>query len=662
MPVTRRQCANAVRALAIDAIEKAKSGHPGAPLGMADMAEALWRHGLRHNPSNPNWCDRDRFVLSNGHASMLMYAVLHLTGYAVSMDDIANFRQWNSLTPGHPELGHTPGVDLTSGPLGMGIASAVGMAMAEAILARRYNRPGYEIVNHHTYVFLGDGCLMEGVSHEACSLAGTWKLGKLICLYDSNGISIDGKVDGWFTEDVRQRYLAYGWQVIGPVDGHNCDALDKALAAARADLQRPSLIICHTHIGFGSARVDSETSHGAPLGSELAREAKKTLGLDVSPFTLSAEVCEAWDARAAGAELEAAWNEVFERYRLAFPELAADFSRRMNNEVPDGLEKIICDFVLDNREARTKLATRVASRNVLCKLVPAMPELIGGSADLSGSVGTLTPSSVNVDVTTYEGNYLYYGVREFGMGCIMNGMAAHGGFIPYAGTFMVFSDYAKHAIRLAALMKLRVVWVLTHDSIAVGEDGPTHQPVEQLTMLRSMPGVSVWRPCDAEECAVAWQAALTSQKPTCLSLSRQGLPYIEKAADAAVARGGYVLLDCEEEPAVILMASGSEVSICVEAAGRLNEEGIACRVVSMPSCDVFDAQDSAYRESVLPAGVRARLAVEAGWPDYWRRYTGLDGDVLGIDHFGASAPGSVLTANFGFTADAVVAKAKALVS
>ncbi len=660
MPVTRRQCANAIRALSIDAIEKANSGHPGAPLGMADMAEALWRHGLRHNPANPDWFDRDRFVLSNGHASMLIYSLLHLTGYSLSMEDIRDFRQWNSLTPGHPEYGHTAGVDITTGPLGTGIASAVGMALAEATLARRYNRPGHEIINHRTYVFLGDGCLMEGVSHEACSLAGTWRLGKLIALYDDNGISIDGKVDGWFTEDVRGRYLSYGWQVIGPVDGHDCDALDKALAAARADTERPSLIICRTHIGFGSARADSEKSHGAPLGEDVAREAKQALGLPAEPFFVPDDVKAAWDAREAGARAEAEWNQALEAYRTAFPELAAELDRRLAGDLPDGVDGSIDGFVADARAAAAKVATRVASKNVLSALVPAMPELMGGSADLSGSVGTKTASSTVLDPASYEGNYLCYGVREFGMGCIMNGLAVHGGWLPYAGTFMVFSDYAKHAIRLASLMNLKVVWVLTHDSYAVGEDGPTHQPVEHLAMLRSIPGVTVWRPCDAEECARAWQAALKHDGPTCLSLSRQGLPFIEKAEDAPVARGGYVLLDCEGDPQVILMATGSEVTLCVGAAAKLDAEGIRVRVVSMPCCEVFDAQEAEYRESVLPSSVRARLAVEAGWPDYWRRYTGLDGDVVGMDRFGASAPGGVLAEHFGFTVDAVVERARAL--
>ena len=662
MEVTRRECANAIRTLAIDAIDKANSGHPGAPLGMADMAEALWRHNLRHNPANPDWSDRDRFVLSNGHASMLLYSLLHLTGYDLSLDDLRNFRQWASRTPGHPEHGHTKGVDITTGPLGSGIASAVGMALAEACLAKEFNRPGHEIVNHHTYVFLGDGCLMEGVSNEACSLAGTWKLGKLIALYDDNGISIDGKVEGWFSEDVRARYLALNWQVIGPVDGHDAEALDKAIACAKADTERPSLIICRTHIGFGSPRQDSEKCHGSPLGPEMAEQTKEALGCKAEPFFVSDAVLAAWDARKAGAKLEADWNASFEAYKKAFPELAKEFARRMAGKLPEAMDKALASFLAEARTAKAKVATRVASKNVLSALVPAIPELMGGSADLSGSVGTKTPSSVIMNPADYSGNYICYGVREFGMGCIMNGMAVHGGLIPYAGTFMVFSDYAKHAIRLASLMHLRVCWVLTHDSYAVGEDGPTHQPVEQLVMLRSIPGCKLWRPCDSEECAYAWKFALENNGPTCLSLSRQGLPYIEKAENAGIEKGGYIVKDCEGEPQMLLMATGSEVSLCLEAAAKLEEDGVKVRVISMPCCEVFDAQDAAYREKVMPKAVRRRLAVEAAWPEYWRRYVGLDGDVIGMDHFGASAPGSILAKEFGFTAENVVARAKALLA
>lgn len=662
MPVSRRQCANAIRALAIDAIEKAHSGHPGAPLGMADMAEALWRHGFRHNPADPAWFNRDRFVLSNGHASMLLYSLLHLTGYDLSAEDLAQFRQWGSLTPGHPEYGHTPGVDITTGPLGSGIASAVGMALAERLLATRFNRPGHTIVDHRTYVFLGDGCLMEGLSHEACSLAGVWKLGKLIALYDSNGISIDGKVTGWFTEDVAARFKAYGWQVIGPVDGHDCDALDQAIAAARGDEDRPSLIICNTHIGFGSGLEDSEKSHGAPLGAEMAAAAKAALGWEAEPFVIPEDIAKAWDAREEGARLEQTWQDALAAYRQAYPDLWEEFTRRLDGTLPTQTDQLLADFVKKAQEAQEKVATRVASKNVLSVLVPALPELIGGSADLSGSVGTKTASSTILDPAVYEGNYICYGVREFGMGCIMNGLAVHGGFIPYAGTFMVFSDYAKHAIRLASLMHLRVIWVLTHDSYAVGEDGPTHQPIEHLNMLRSLPNCDLWRPCDSEECAAAWQAALGRHNPTCLSLSRQGLPFVAKPAQADIARGGYVVRDCDGTPDIILLGTGSEVSLCLGAADVLAAAGTRVRVVSMPCCTVFDAQDADYREAVLPSAVRTRLAVEASWPDYWRRYVGLDGDVLGIDHFGASAPGSVLAGEFGFTVDAVVARARALLA
>lgn len=660
MTVTRSQCANAIRALAIDAIEKAKSGHPGAPLGMADMAEALWRHCLKHNPANPDWFNRDRFVLSNGHASMLMYSLLYLTGYKLGLEDIRNFRQWDSLTPGHPEHGHTPGVDITTGPLGSGIASAVGMALAERMLAEKYNKPGYNIIDHMTYVFMGDGCLMEGVSHEACSLAGTWKLGKLVALYDDNGISIDGKVSGWFTEDVAKRFEAYGWQVVGPIDGHDAEALDKALAEARSDTTRPSIIICRTHIGFGSVLADSEKCHGSPLGTDNASKAKIDLGLPAEPFSIPAEILAAWDATKQGQAWEEEWQTLLEGYKKDHPGLAKEFVRRISGTLPVGTDTVVDNIVRKAREAREKLATRVSSKNVLSELVPAIPELVGGSADLSGSVGTKTASSVIMNPDTYDGNYLCYGVREFAMGCIMNGLAVHGGFIPYAGTFMVFSDYAKHAIRLAALMKLRVCWVLTHDSYAVGEDGPTHQPIEQLNMLRSIPGCTVWRPCDAEECAIAWQAALAAQGPTCLSLSRQGLPYIDKGKNPAMSRGGYIVRDCQGKPELILLATGSEVSLCVEAASILDGQGVRVRVVSMPSCEVFDAQDEEYKMSVLPEDVRARLAVEASWSGYWYRYVGLDGDVLGLDHFGASAPGGELAKHFGFTADNVVARALAL--
>lgn len=660
---SRRDCANAIRALAIDAIEKARSGHPGAPLGMADMAEALWRHGFRHNPADPAWPDRDRFVLSNGHASMLLYAVLHLTGYDLPMEEIKNFRQWGSRTPGHPERGLTPGVEMTTGPLGQGISSAVGMALAEALLAARFNTAEHTVVDHRTYAFCGEGCLMEGVSHEACALAAAWALGKLTVLFDANGVSIDGKVDAWFCEDVGQRFAAYGWQVIGPVDGHDGAALDAALAEARADTKRPALIICRTHIGFGSPKKDSSASHGAPLGEEAAEATRRALGWTAAPFEVPDDIRAAWDARARGQALEDAWNAAFAAYRAACPELAAEFRRRMAGELPADWPQIVSRLMAEAMAGDKAEATRVASRKALEVLAPAVPELLGGSADLSGSVGTQTAASVPLDTASYAGNYLYYGVREFGMGAIMNGLAIHGGFIPYAGTFMAFSDQARNALRLSAIMGLRVVWVLTHDSIGVGEDGPTHQPVEQLPTLRMIPNLHVWRPCDDVETAVAWRSALeNAATPTCLALSRQKLPQLARddAQVAAIARGGYVLRDCAGEPELILMATGSETALAVEAAVSLGARGRRVRVVSLPCAEIFDAQDEAWRESVLPSAVRRRLAVEAAAPAWWRKYVGLDGEIIGMEGFGVSAPGAVLFERFGFTADSVTARALAL--
>jgi transketolase len=651
---TRRQCANAIRVLAIDAIEKAKSGHPGAPLGMADMAEALWRRHFKHNPANPSWPDRDRFVLSNGHASMLHYALLHLTGYDLSIAEIENFRQWKSKTPGHPEAGVTPGVDMTTGPLGQGIASAVGMALAERMLAARFNTAEHVIVDHCTWVFCGDGCLMEGVSHEACSLAGIWKLGKLMVLYDSNGISIDGRIDAWYSEDVSARFTAYGWQVIGPVDGHDAAALDMAIAGARSEVSRPSLIVCRTHIGFGSPKADSEKCHGSPLGGSAAQATREALGWPDPPFAIPDEIYRAWDARTTGMAAEEKWRTVFAAYRQKFPDLAAEFSRRAAGDLPADWPSLAQNLL---REALTRTedaATRAASRDVLEYLVPRLPELAGGSADLSDSVGTRTTSSRHFEPATGLGNYISYGVREFGMGAIMNGLALHGGFLPYAGTFMAFSDQAKNAVRLASLMGLRLVWVFTHDSIGVGEDGPTHQPVEQLASLRATPGLLLWRPCDVTETAVAWQCALESRhRPTCLSLSRQALPFQTRDEQqvALIARGGYVLRDCEGAPEVILIATGSEVALAATAAERLNALGHRARVVSMPCTELFDAQDAAYKESVLPDACRARLAVEAAAPDFWRKYAGLDGAVCGMSTFGASAPAARLWAHFGFSAD-----------
>lgn len=660
---TRRQCANAIRALAIDAIEKARSGHPGAPLGMADMAEALWRHNLKHNPANPQWADRDRFVLSNGHASSLLYALLHLTGYDLPLEEIRNFRQWGSMTAGHPERGLTPGVEMTTGPLGQGISSAVGMALAERMLAARFNTREHIIVDHHTYAFCGDGCLMEGVSHEACSLAGTWGLGKLIVLYDSNGISIDGKIDGWFSEDVGARFKAYGWQVLGPLDGHDSAALDAALAEARADASRPSLLICTTHIGFSSPKADSASSHGAPLGESAVQATREALGWQEPAFSIPEDIYAAWDARPAGAVAEARWNETYAAYAKANPELAAEFSRRMAGELPEDWPHIASAMLQEAMDKAESLATRVASQRALDHLVGRLPEMVGGSADLSGSVGTEARDSHLLDPASYSGNYISYGVREFGMGTIMNGLALHGGFIPYAGTFMAFSDQAKNAVRLAAIMGLRVVWVFTHDSIGVGEDGPTHQPVEQLPSLRLTPGLHLWRPCDTAECAAAWKSALENRDtPTCLSLSRQKLPFFKRDAvqAAAMARGGYVLRDCQETAEIILLATGSEVALVVAAAEVLQAQGRRVRVVSMPCAEVFDAQDAEWKESVLPSAVRRRLAVEASSADYWRKYVGLDGAVLGLTTFGASAPGPVVFDKLGFTVENVVAMAQAI--
>lgn len=660
---TRRQCANAIRVLAIDAIEKSRSGHPGAPLGMADMAEALWRHGFKHNPANPYWFDRDRFVLSNGHASMLLYAVLHLTGYDLPLKEIENFRQWGSKTPGHPERDLPPGVEMTTGPLGQGISSAVGMALAERMLAAQFNTPEHTVVNHRTYAFCGDGCLMEGVSHEACSLAGTWGLGKLVVLYDSNGISIDGKIDAWFSEDVGMRFRSYGWQVVGPVDGHDSEALDKALAEARADESRPSLIICHTHIGFGSPKEDSAASHGAPLGESASDATRRALDWHEPPFSIPQNIYDAWDARPAGKAAEDAWNATFAAYAKARPELAAEFKRRMAGDLPADWVAIARGMLEDAVSAAEDLATRVASQKSLEHLVGRLPEMIGGAADLSSSVGTLTSRSEYLKPGAYTGNYISYGVREFGMSTVMNGLALHGGFIPYAGTFMAFSDQAKNAVRLAAIMGLRVVWAFTHDSIGVGEDGPTHQPVEQVPTLRLTPNLDLWRPCDTVETAVAWRCALESRDtPTCLSLSRQKLPFFSRDDKqiAGIARGGYVLRDCQGTPEIIFLATGSEVALAVEAAEQLTARGRRARVVSMPCAEIFDAQDAAWKESVLPDAVRCRLAVEAASSDYWRKYVGLDGEVLGLDRFGASAPGKAMFEHYGFTAAHVLETAEAL--
>ncbi len=660
---SRRECANAIRALSIDAIEKAGSGHPGAPLGMADMAEALWRHELRHNPENPDWPDRDRFILSNGHASMLLYALLHLTGYDLPIEEIRNFRQWQSKTQGHPERGVTPGVEMTTGPLGQGIASAVGIALAEELLAARFNRPGFEIVNHYTWAFCGDGCLMEGVSHEAAALAGTWGLGKLIFLYDSNGVSIDGHIDPWFDENVGQRFMAYGWQIIGPIDGHSSKALDEAINVAKAEKRKPSLIICNTHIGFGSPRIDSEASHGAPLGDDAASATKKNLGWDHPPFVIPEEIYKCWDQKAQGREREDAWNRLYAEYGRQYPELAAEFARRMAGKLPADWRKTASELLAWGESKKKDMATRVASRHCLDILVGALPEMIGGSADLSGSVGTKTSSSTPLDCKTYNGNYIFYGVREFGMGAIMNGLAIHGGFLPYAGTFLSFTDQARNALRLTAMMKLHVIWVMTHDSIGVGEDGPTHQPVEQIPALRLVPGLNIWRPCDSQETAVAWLSAVEGNTPACLVLSRQCLPEIERPGKMVeeIARGGYILHGCSGKPDIILLATGSEVHLVMDAARLLEESGKKCQVVSMPCTEIFDAQDQAWRDKVLPPDCRCRLAVEAARGDCWGRYVGLDGDIIAMDNYGFSAPGKELFVKFGFTAKNVAQRAMNLI-
>ena len=660
---TRKELANALRVLAMDAVDRAKSGHPGAPMGMADMGEALWRGHLKHNPANPCWADRDRFVLSNGHASMLLYGLLHLTGYDLSMDDIRNFRQLESRTPGHPEYGMTPGVETTTGPLGQGIATAVGMALAERLLAARFNREGFPIVDHRTFVFLGDGCLMEGLSQEACSLAGTLGLGKLVALYDDNGISIDGKVSPWFADDTPARFEACGWKVIRDVDGHDAASLDAALTLACAQDTRPVLICCRTVIGFGSPHKGGTAScHGSPMGAEENAAVRKNLGWTEEPFVMPQDILNAWDCRDKGARQEAVWNELFASYSKAWPEQAAEFERRMRGDLPAGWTDLVREAIASLDAEKPKIATRVANQKVLDLLAGSLPELFGGSADLTGSVGTWHAGSSRISRDTMDGNYLSYGVREFVMGTVMNGLALHGGFIPYGGTFLVFSDYARNAIRLSALMGQRVIWVLTHDSIGVGEDGPTHQPVEHVPSLRLIPGLEVWRPCDAVETAVAWKTALENHKPSCMVLTRQGVPPQTRTPEqlAGIEKGGYVLKDCAGTPELILMATGSEVGLVMQAAAVLEERGRAVRVVSMPSTTLFDAQPAAYRESVLPSAVRARVAVEAASADGWWKYIGLDGVCVGMHGFGASAPGDVLFRHFGFTPEHVVEAAEGL--
>jgi len=657
--IDRRSRANAVRALSMDAVQQARSGHPGMPMGMADIAEVLWSDYLRHNPAHPGWSDRDRFILSNGHGSMLHYALLHLSGYDLPIEELKNFRQLHSRTPGHPEYGYAPGIETTTGPLGQGIANGVGMALSEKVLAAQFNRPGYEVVNHFTYVFMGDGCLMEGISHEASSLAGTLGLGKLIAFWDDNGISIDGEVKGWFTDDTPARFKAYGWQVIEEVDGHDPPAVAKAIEAARAEPTRPSLICCRTVIGWGSPNKSGQaSSHGAPLGEEEVSLVRENIDWPHAPFEIPEDIYAAWNAVESGRAVEAEWCSMFDSYSESHPDLARSFLRRMDGELPTDWAGKADQFVASVVAAGDSVATRKASQQVLEGLGPMLPELIGGSADLAGSNLTQWSGSVPVTAEDATGNYIYFGVREFGMSALCNGIALHGGLIPYSATFLVFSEYARNALRMAALMKIRSLFVYTHDSIGLGEDGPTHQAVEQTATLRLIPNMSLWRPCDTVETAVAWRLALERREgPTCLLFSRQTLPFQTRSSDTVgnISRGGYVLRDCEGTAEAIIIATGSEVSLAVDAAERLGAKGRQVRVVSMPSTDVFDAQDDAYRESVLPRAVMARVAVEAGVSATWLHYVGGRGRIVGIDSFGESAPAEVVFEHFGFTVDNVVA-------
>ncbi|MGB4065241.1 MAG: transketolase [Azonexus sp.] len=651
----RRELANAVRFLAIDAVNQAKSGHPGAPMGMADIAEVLWRDHLKHNPANPQWADRDRFVLSNGHGSMLLYALLHLTGYDLNIDDLKSFRQFGSRTAGHPEVGHTPGVETTTGPLGQGLTNAVGMALAEKLLAQRYNRPGCEIVDHRTWVFVGDGCLMEGISHEACSLAGVWGLDKLTCFYDDNGISIDGHVKGWFRDDTPARFRAYGWHVVGPIDGHDSAALSAAIAEAKTVTGQPTLIVCRTQIGWGSPnKAGSHDVHGAPLGADETAATRAALGWPYGPFEVPDSLRAAWNARASGAAAETSWQTRFAAYRAQYPELAAEFERTQSHGLPEKWPEIKSELLAAAGRKEAATATRKSSQNCLDLLVDRVPELLGGSADLTGSNLTAGKGSVALhEAGERQANYVSYGVREFGMTAIMNGIALHGGLIPYGGTFAVFSDYARNAIRMSALMKQRVVHVLTHDSIGLGEDGPTHQPVEHASSLRIIPGLDLWRPCDELETAIAWAEALERQDgPSALFLSRQNLPQYGGAASRAegASRGGYVLSEADGQLQAVIIATGSEVAIAMQAQAILKAGGVAVRVVSMPCTRRFDQQTSTWKKLVLPPDV-CRVAIEAGQTDFWHKYVGLDGDVLGIDEFGASAPAPVLYDHYGLTAD-----------
>ena len=658
-----QQLANAIRALSMDGVQKAKSGHPGAPLGMADMAEALWRGFLRHNPKNPHWANRDRFILSNGHASMLIYSLLHLTGYDLSIEDLKQFRQLDSKTPGHPEYGEVPGVETTTGPLGQGLANSVGFALAEELLAHEFNRPGFDIVDHYTYVFMGDGCLMEGISHEACSLAGTLGLGKLIALYDSNGISIDGEIKNWFGDDPVKRFESYHWHV-QEVNGHDGEALRKAIAAAQAEKDKPSIIICHTTIGKGSPnKQGKESCHGAPLGDEEIALTRKELGWDYPPFVIPEEIYAKWSAVEAGAKAEGEWNELFAKYKAQYPELASEFERRMKGELPVDLAQKALAWAQDLQNNPAKLATRKAGQNALDFFGALLPELLGGSADLAPSNLTMNKASHSVLPHELKGNYIHWGVREFVMCAAMNGIVLHGGFRPYGGTFLIFSEYARNAIRMAALMKIPTLFVFTHDSIGVGEDGPTHEPIEQTATLRLVPNLDTWRPCDQVETAMAWTQMIERKDgPSDIVLTRQGLEQMPRTPEqiAAIAKGGYILKDCAGTPELIYIATGSEVALAFHAAEELEKEGKKVRVVSMPCCEEFDRQSAEYKEQVLPAAVRARVAIEAGTTTTWYKYVGLDGKVLGLDHYGASAPADKLFERYGFTVANAVAVGKSL--
>jgi len=654
----RRQLANAIRALSMDAVQKAKSGHPGAPMGMADIAEVLWNDHMKHNPTDPEWSDRDRFVLSNGHGSMLIYSLLHLTGYDLGIEDLKAFRQMHSRTPGHPEYGYAPGIETTTGPLGQGIANGVGMALAEKVLGAQFNKPGHDIVDHNTYVFLGDGCMMEGISHEVCSLAGTLGLGKLIAFYDDNGISIDGEVEGWFTDDTVQRFESYGWQVIPKVDGHNALEVQQAIETAKANPDQPTLICCKTIIGFGSPNKEGkEDCHGAPLGDDEIALTKKRLGWEHGSFEVPADVYAGWDAKEKGQSAQSAWNDKFAAYEAAFPTEAAEYKRRISDELPADFSAMADAFIKECQEKGESIPSRKASQNSIKKFAPVLPEILGGSADLAGSNLTLWPEAQGVSAADPSGNYMFYGVREFGMSAIMNGVALHKGFVTYGATFLMFMEYARNAIRMAALMKQRAIHVYTHDSIGLGEDGPTHQPVEQLTSLRTTPNLNTWRPCDAVESAVAWKSAIERlDGPTALIFSRQGLPHQERNDETLgqVAKGGYVLKDVAN-PQAILIATGSEIGLAMDAAVELEKAGTAVRVVSMPCAEEFCKQDAAYIESVLPSAITARVAVEAAHKDYWYKFVGLNGAVVGMETFGESAPIADLMKHFGFTVDKVVA-------